>query len=88
MSEPTKPTAIVPHTPTSCLQRPADGSVEAAAFRQAAEDMTAVLTASENSPGAIVLWNGVPRVARDLVRGWRKLALEAERKRLGEYSKR
>lgn len=84
MSDASKPsTAIAPvAAPVSAMTMPAEGTVERARFVQAAADMVSVLSAAELNPRAIVLWHGVERCAGDLARAWRKLALDAERKRL------
>ena len=75
-------TAIATTVPVSALTMPAEGTVERATFRQAAADMVDVLAAHELNPRAIVLWHGVERCVSDLVRAWRKLALDSERKRM------
>lgn len=84
MSDSSKPvTSIAPIAPpVSAMTMPSEGTVERARFTQAAADMVAVLSAAELNPRAIVLWHGVERCAGDLARAWRKLALDAERKRL------
>lgn len=71
----------------SGLALPVPGSTEAARFRQEAADMTAVLMQADSDPSAIVLWHGVPRKVGDLVAAWKKLAKEAESKRLNTRTK-
>ncbi len=83
-----KSTAMVPAVPImSAMTMPAEGTPERARFAQAAADMTDVLAAYENNPRAIVLWHGTERCVADLVRAWRKLAIEAERSRMTAKAK-
>ncbi len=73
-------TAMVPYM--APLQKPEPGSEAEFRFRTDAEAMMTVFAAAEVNARTIVLWDGTPRFAADLVRAWRKDTQSSEGRRL------